>query len=77
MEVLIVQDLKRKVYIKGKYYEVILHSDVEDGGYWVECPDLPGCASQGDTEEEALIMIKDAIVGHLDIAVKRYKKVAQ
>ena len=31
----------------------------------VECPELPGCASQGDTVEEALEMIKDAIAGHL------------
>lgn len=77
MGVLIMQDLKHKVYVKGKYYEVALHSDVEDGGYWVECPALPGCASQGDTEEEALIMIKDAIMGHLEVAAKRYKKVAQ
>ena len=70
------QDLKHKVYVKGKYYEVVLHSDVEDGGYWVECPALPGCASQGDTEEGALIMVKDAIEGHLEVAAKRYKRLA-
>ena len=70
------QDLKHKVYVKGKYYEVALHSDVEDGGYWVECPALPGCASQGETEEEALIMIKDAINGNLEVAANRYKRLA-
>ncbi|MDP3028604.1 MAG: type II toxin-antitoxin system HicB family antitoxin [Deltaproteobacteria bacterium] len=43
---------------------VIVHPDLEDGGYWVECPELPGCASQGDTVEEALEMIRDAIEGH-------------
>lgn len=48
-------------------YSVILHSDIEDGGYWVECPELPGCASQGDTIQEALEMIQDAIKGHLDV----------
>jgi len=56
-----------KVKAMGKSYEVILHPDLEDGGYWVECPALPGCASQGDTIEEALEMIKDAIKGHLEI----------
>ncbi len=70
-------DLKHNVFVKGNYYEVVLHSDVEDGGYWVECSALPGCASQGDTEEEALIMIKDAIEGYLEVAAKRHKKVAQ
>ena len=38
-------------------------------GYDVVCPTLPGCASQGDTEEEALENIKDAIRGYL--AVKK------
>ncbi len=71
------QDLKHKVFVRGNYYEVVLHSDIEDGGYWVECPELPGCASQGDTEEEALIMIKDAIEGHLEVIAKRYKKVVR
>lgn len=39
---------------------VVLIPD-EDGGYVVECPVIPGCISQGDTREEALANIKDAI----------------
>jgi len=35
-------------------------------GYAVHCPGLPGCWSQGDTEEEALESIKDAIRAYLD-----------
>jgi predicted RNase H-like HicB family nuclease len=34
-------------------------------GYAVGCPELPGCWSQGDTEEEALHNIKDAISEYL------------
>jgi len=52
---------KHDVMVKGMKYSVILHRDTEDGGYWVECPSIPGCSSQGDTIEEALTMIKDAI----------------
>ena len=33
----------------------------EDGYWGVECPSLPGCISQGKTEEEALVNIKEAI----------------
>lgn len=33
----------------------------EDGGFVVECPVIPGCISQGDTREEALANIRDAI----------------
>jgi len=36
-----------------------------DEGYAVWCPGLPGCWSQGMTEEEALVNIKDAIETYL------------
>lgn len=61
------KERKYEVTVRGKRYPVILHADTEDGGYWIECPSLPGCASQGDTVEEALEMIKDAIKGHLQV----------
>ncbi|MCG2722283.1 MAG: MerR family transcriptional regulator [Thermodesulfovibrionales bacterium] len=69
------KEKKYEVMVKGKRYSVILHTDTEDGGFWVECPSLPGCASQGDTIEEVLEMIKDAIKGHLEIITKDRKKV--
>ncbi|MBE9482660.1 MAG: type II toxin-antitoxin system HicB family antitoxin [Chloroflexi bacterium] len=37
-----------------------------DEGYAVWCPGLPGCWSQGETEEEALDNIKDAIQAYLE-----------
>lgn len=37
----------------------------EDGWFIVECPALPGCVSQGKTEEEALENIKEAITAWL------------
>jgi predicted RNase H-like HicB family nuclease len=62
------------VAVRAHKYPVILRADTEDGGYWVECPSLPGCASQGDTVEEALNMVKDAIEGHLEILEEAEKK---
>ncbi len=41
-------------------FKVILEPDETDG-YVVSCPSLPGCHSQGDTVEEALANIKEAI----------------
>ncbi|MHB1325242.1 MAG: MerR family transcriptional regulator [Thermoleophilia bacterium] len=61
------EEKKYDVKIGRKKYEVVLYPDHEDGGYLVECPELPGCESQGDTVEEALEMIRDAIQGHLEI----------
>ncbi len=45
-------------------YTVILHP-AEEGGYWAEAPALPGCFSQGETVEETLGNIKEAIESHL------------
>ncbi len=55
------------VNVIKRRFKVILHPDLENGGYWIECPELPGCSSQGDSVEEALDMIKDAIKGHLEV----------
>lgn len=67
------QDRKYKVSVRGRSYEIILHPDLEDGGFWVECPSLPGCASQGETVEETLAMIRDAIEGHLEVEAEKRK----
>lgn len=47
----------------------------EDGGYVVEVPSLPGCYSQGDTEEEALANIKEAIELHIEDMIAAGKEV--
>jgi predicted RNase H-like HicB family nuclease len=52
-------------------FNVILRPDREDDGFNVSCPALPGCHSQGDTEEEAIENIKDAIIGCLEVLNKR------
>jgi len=72
------EERKYSVVVKGRKYDVIMRSDTEDGGFWVECPALPGCASQGETVEEALDMVKDAIRGHIEIlgSRKKVKKVS-
>ena len=46
-------------------FKVVLQ-EAEEGGYIVSCPALPGCHSQGDTTEDALENIKEAITGCLD-----------
>lgn len=44
----------------------------KEGGYSVWVPDLPGCASQGETFEEALSMIKEAIELYLESTGKKF-----
>ena len=42
-------------------YTIILEPDPDEGGYTVTVPALPGCVTQGETIEEAIVMAKDAI----------------
>lgn len=52
-------------------YKVVVTPDPEDGGFTVSCPALPGCHSEGDTIEEALENIKDAIQGCIGVLNER------
>jgi predicted RNase H-like HicB family nuclease len=45
---------------------VLLYSG-EDGYLVAECPELPGCASQGRTRDDALENVREAIEGWLDV----------
>ena len=43
----------------------------EDGIWIVECPSIPGCVSQGDTKDEAIENIKDAIKVCLEVRAEK------
>jgi antitoxin HicB len=46
-------------------YRVLIEQD-EDGFFVAEVPSLPGCVSQGDTRQQAVDNIREAIVGYLE-----------
>ena len=48
--------------------KVIIHT-AEEGGYWAEVPSIAGCATQGDTFEELLENIYEAIEGCLSVDI--------
>jgi predicted RNase H-like HicB family nuclease len=49
-------------------FRIVLEFDPEAGSYSAVCPELPGCASAGDTEEEARRNIEEAIRLYLEPA---------
>jgi len=49
--------------------KVVVHK-AEEGGYWAEVPAIPGCATQGDTFEELLKNIYEAVEGCLSVDIK-------
>jgi predicted RNase H-like HicB family nuclease len=61
--------------------KVVIH-EAEEGGFWAEVPSIPGCATQGDTFDELLKNIYDAVEGCLsvdvqDIAISEKDKVME
>lgn len=46
--------------------KVVVH-DAEEGGYWAEVPAIPGCATQGDSFEELLQNLYEAVEGCLSV----------
>jgi len=49
--------------------QVVIH-EAEEGGYWAEVPAIPGCATQGDTFEELLQNLYEAVEGCLSVSVQ-------
>jgi predicted RNase H-like HicB family nuclease len=53
------------VEVKGRRFTVILRKEPE-GGYSAQCIELPGAISQGETREQAIANICEAIEGYLE-----------
>jgi predicted RNase H-like HicB family nuclease len=47
---------------------VIVH-EAEEGGYWAEVPAIPGCATQGETFEDLLLNLYEAVEGCLSVDI--------
>jgi predicted RNase H-like HicB family nuclease len=56
--------MRRSKVREGKF-TVVLREE-EEGGYSVQCLELPGAISEGDTKEEALRNIREAVQGFLE-----------
>jgi predicted RNase H-like HicB family nuclease len=50
--------------------KVIIH-EAEEGDYWAEVPAIAGCASQGETMDELLKNVQDAVEGCLAVDVSK------
>ena len=49
--------------------KVVIH-EAKEGGYWAEVPSIPGCATQGETFEELLKNIYEAVEACLSVDIK-------
>jgi predicted RNase H-like HicB family nuclease len=46
--------------------QIVVH-EAEEGGYWAEIPAIPGCATEGDSMEELMQNLREAIEGCLSV----------
>jgi len=51
----------------GMKIKVVVH-EAEEGGFWAEVPAIPGCATQGETMDELMRNLHEAIEGCLAVA---------
>jgi len=56
--------------------KVVVH-EAEEGGYWAEVPAIRGCATQGETLEELLTNIHEAVEGCLSVDVDQPKSTSK
>ncbi|MDX9976027.1 MAG: type II toxin-antitoxin system HicB family antitoxin [FCB group bacterium] len=49
--------------------KIVIH-EAEEGGFWAEVPAIPGCATQGDTFEELVNNLYEAVEGCLSVDIE-------
>lgn len=49
--------------------KVVIH-EADEGGYWAEVPSIPGCATQGDSFEDLLVNLYEAVEGCLSVEIQ-------
>ena len=59
-------------YTRTMKIKAIVH-EAEEGGYWAEVPAIPGCATQGETYEDLIENLHEAIEGCLSVDVEQPK----
>ena len=57
-----------RTYTEAMKFRIVLEFDPQSSSFSAVCPELPGCASAGETEEEALNNIEEAIKLYLEPA---------
>jgi len=56
--------------------KVVVH-EAEEGGFWAEVPAIPGCATQGETYDELMANLHEAIQGCLSVDVEQPKQTSR
>jgi predicted RNase H-like HicB family nuclease len=68
---------EEKIVVERQELTIVLTPDLEDGGFTVQCREIPGAVSQGETEQEALDNISEVLEEHFEYVKERQEREAQ
>jgi DNA-binding transcriptional MerR regulator len=68
---------EEKIMVEGRSFTAVLTQDLEDGGFTVQCKEIPAAISQGETEQEALDNILEVLEEHFEYEKERKSGKAQ
>ncbi len=58
-----------------RIFNIIIEKEEDEKSYFIHCPQLQGCATQGDSIEDALLMFSDALNVYMKSVIKRHDKI--
>ncbi len=61
----------------GMQYQFSAEIGNDEDGYWARCPELQGCYAQGETYDEALDALREAVAMHVDVCLECGEDVPQ
>lgn len=67
----------KKITHKFHHYTAVLEPDTKNGGFTVTIPALPGCISEGDTFEEAIVNVEEAAELYVEVMRSHKAEVPQ
>jgi len=59
----------------GRIFNIIIEKEKDEKSYFIHCPQLKGCATQGDSIEDALLMFSDALQVYMKSVIKHKEKI--
>lgn len=58
-----------------KIFNIVIEKEEDEKSYFIHCPQLKGCATQGDNIEDALLMFSEALALYMEDTIKEKLKV--
>ena len=58
-----------------KIFNIVIEKEEDEESYFIHCPQLPGCLSQGDNIEDSLLMFSEALGLYMETVIENKGKV--